>query len=138
MSDVIDEYADKMKFDVFRWLENPENFGMRAICAPEYQLNEYGSYDYTGMGPLCRIYFGSGVFCGEEAVQQFNALAVLMATRREAELYHPVWGTVPAMLTDLQMTQRSRPDYIEYSFTFRATDERGSVPRLPENENLYE
>lgn len=129
-----DEYADKMKFRMFRWLENPENFGLRAVCAPEYQENEYGAYDYTGMGPMCRVYTGSGVFIGEDAVQQFNALAVLMAVREQGELYHPVWGTTTAMLTELEMSQQSRPDYIEYSFTFRETDELGTIPRLPDSE----
>lgn len=132
-----EQYADKMKFRMFRWLENPEHFGIRAVCVPEYQQNEYGSYDYTGIGPVCRIYSGSGVFCGPEAVQQFNALAVLMAVREQGELYHPVWGTTNAMLTELEMTQQSRPDYIEYSFTFREANEDGTIPRLPENEQYY-
>ena len=109
----MDEYADKMKFRMFRWLENPEHFGIRAVCVPEYEENGYGAYDYTGIGPMCRVFTGSGVFCGSEAVQQFNALAVLMAVREQGELYHPVWGTTTAYLTELQMSQRSRPDYIE-------------------------
>ncbi len=128
----MDEYADKMKFRMFRWLENPEQFGIRAVCVPEYEKNEYGAYDYTGISPLCRIFTGSGVFCGDEAVEQFNALAVLMAVREQGELYHPVWGTTTAMLTELEMAQESRPDYIVYSFTFRETDEKGSIPWLPE------
>ena len=33
------------------------------------------------------------------------------------------------------MSQQSRPDYIEYSFTFRGTDEKGGIPRLPELED---
>ena len=132
-----DDYSDKMKFRMFRWLENPEHFGMRAVCSPEYVENDYGAYDYTGMGPLCRVYTGRGVFCGPDAVQQFNGLAVLMAVRERGELYHPVWGTTSAMLTELEMSQNSRPDYIEYSFTFRETDEKGMIPMLPEIENRY-
>ena len=132
-----DEYADKMKFRMFRWLENPEHFGLRAVCTPEYEENEYGAYTYTGIGPLCRVYTGSGVFCGPEAVEQFNALAVLMAVQEQGELYHPVWGTATVMLTHLEMSQQSRPDYIEYSFTFRETDEKGAIPWLPENEKDY-
>ena len=133
----MDEYADKMKFRMFRWLENPEHYGIHAVCVPEYQENEYGGYDYTGIGPLCRTIIGSGVFCGPEAVQQFNALAVLMSLQEQGELYHPVWGTATVYLTELEMSQESRPDYIEYSFKFRETDEKGNVPRLPESENYY-
>lgn len=128
----MDEYADKMKFRMFRWHENPERFGIRAVCVPEYQENEYGSYDYLGLGPMAREFSGGGVFCGEDAVQQFNALAVLLSNRTMGELYHPVWGTTTAYLTELQMTQQSRPDYIEYSFIFRETDEKGGIPVLPE------
>ena len=131
----MDEYADKMKFRMFRWQENPERFGIRAVCVPQYQENEYGSYDYLGLGPMVRVFTGGGVFCGEDAAQQFNALAVLLSNRTEGDLYHPVWGTTTAYLTELQMTQQSRPDYIEYSFTFRETDEKGGIPILPEIEN---
>ena len=81
-----EDYSDKMKFEMFRWLENPEHFGIRQVCAPEYEENGYGAYDYTGMGPMCRVYFGSGVFIGDDAVQQFNGLAVLMAVRKEGVL----------------------------------------------------
>ena len=122
---------DKMKFRMFRWDENPEEFGIEMVLEPLYQINDIGQYDYLGLGPMCRIYTGKGVFAGPNAVQQFNGLQVLMATRVGGELYHPVWGTGNVYLTELKMTQQSRPDYIEYSFTFRETDENGTIPRLP-------
>ena len=121
----------KMKYRMFQWPENPEQFGIRAVVEPEYVENDVGGYDYTGMSPMSRVYTGSGVFMGPDAVEYFNALAVLLATRTGGELYHPVWGTTTACLTDLEMTQQSRPDYIEYSFTFRETDEEGCIPKLP-------
>ena len=122
---------DKMQFRMFRWEQNPEEFGIEMVLEPLYQLNDIGQYDYLGLGPLCRVYTGKGVFTGPEAVQQFNGLQVLMATRVGGELVHPVWGTGNVYLTELKMSQQSRPDYIEYSFTFRETDEKGSIPRLP-------
>ena len=122
---------DKMRFRMFRWNENPEEFGIYMVVEPLYQLDDIGQYDYQGLGPMCRVYTGKGVFTGPEAVQQFNGLQVLMATRVGGELYHPVWGTGNVYLTELKMTQQSRPDYIEYSFTFRETDEKGGIPRLP-------
>ena len=122
---------DKMQFRMFRWEQNPEEFGIEMVLEPLYQLNDIGQYDYLGLGPLCRIYTGKGVFSGPDAVQQFNGLQVLMATRVGGELVHPVWGTGNVYLTELKMSQQSRPDYIEYSFTFRETDEKGSIPRLP-------
>lgn len=127
---------DKMKFRMFRWPDNPEEFGIYMVCQPQYQINDFGQYDYTGMGPLCRVYTGSGVFFGPDAVEWFNALQVLMATRAPGELYHPVWGTSEAVyLTELQMAQESRPDHIKYSFTFREADEKGGIPRLPKYED---
>lgn len=126
--------SNKMKFRMFQWPVNPERFGIRSVCAPEYMENDRGGYDYTGIGPMCRVFTGGGVFCGADAVEMFNALAVIMATRTGGELYHPTWGTTTAILTELKMTQESRPDYIEYSFTFRETDEDGTIPKLPKYE----
>ena len=125
---------DKMHFRMFRWEQNPEEFGIEMVLEPLYQINDIGQYDYLGLGPLCRVYTGKGVFSGPDAVQQFNGLQVLMATRVGGELVHPVWGTGNVYLTELKMSQQSRPDYIEYSFTFRETDEKGSIPRLPGQE----
>ena len=126
---------DKMEFRMFRWEQNPEEFGIQMVLEPQYQLNDIGQYDYTGLGPLCRVYTGRGVFSGPDAIQQFNGLQVLMATRVGGELRHPIWGTDSAYLTELKMSQQSRPDYIEYSFTFRGTDEKGGIPRLPKPED---
>ena len=138
MSEFPNMPKDKMRFQMFQWLENPEEFGIYMVVEPQYQLNSIGQYDYTGLGPMCRIYRGRGVFSGSEAIQQFNALQVLMATRVGGELYHPIWGTGNVYLTELEMTQQSRPEYIEYSFTFRETDEKGSIPMLPELEEKYQ
>ena len=127
---------DKMKYRMFTWPENPEEFGIYMVCEPQYQPNNIGQYEYTDIGPLCRVYTGSGVFFGPDAVEWFNALQVMMATRVPGELVHPVWGTAEvAYLTELRMAQESRPDYIKYSFTFREADEKGSIPKLPEYED---
>ncbi|MBR7179236.1 MAG: DNA circularization N-terminal domain-containing protein [Oscillospiraceae bacterium] len=126
--------GNNMKFRMFQWPVNPERFGIRSVCEPEYKIDSDGDFAYTGIGPMCRVFTGGGVFCGDDAVEMFNALAVIMATRTGGELYHPVWGTATAVLTELQMTQESRPDYIEYAFTFRETDESGTIPRLPQHE----
>ena len=126
-----------MKFMVFTWMKNPEQFQIRSVCEPEYEINSSGKYDYTGIGPLCRIFTGRGVFAGEDANQMYHALQVLQAVRQVGDLYHPIWGTTKAYLTELQMEQESRPQHIVYSFTFREADENGMIPRLPENEILF-
>ena len=123
---------DRMKFRMFTWPDNPEEFGISAHCIPSYVPNSVGGYDYIGLSPMVRVFTGRGVFCGKDANQRFNALAVIMAPGKEGELIHPVWGKTTAYLTDLVMEQESRPEHIVYSFTFRETDETGCIPRLPE------
>lgn len=125
---------DKMKFMMFTWPENPEHFEIYASREPQYIHEEDGSYTFDGLAPFCRVISGSGVFCGEDAVASFNALAVIMAMGRAGELSHPVWGTSNAYLTELTLNQESRPDYVAYSFVFRETDELGTVPKLPDKD----
>ena len=124
---------DKMKYRTFTFPENPETFGIEAVMEPEYAVAEDGTISYTGMGPLCRIISGSGVFQGADAQQNFNALSVIMATAKVGELVHPVWGTMQACLTELVMKQESRENFVAYSFVFREADESGEIPRLPES-----
>ena len=70
---------DRMRFMVFTWDHDPEEFRVEAICEPEYTINDVGRYEYVGLGPLCRVISGRGVFSGPDANQNFNALSVLMA-----------------------------------------------------------
>lgn len=126
-----------MKFMVYTWMKNPEEFCIQSVCEPEYEINSNGKYDYTGIGPLCRIFTGRGVFTGPDANQMFHGLQVLQAVRQVGDLYHPIWGTTKAILTQLQMEQGSRPQHIAYSFVFREADENGYIPRLPESDILF-
>ena len=123
-----------LKFRMFTWPENPETFGIRAVMSPMYTIANDGTISYQGMGPLCRVITGRGVFCGSKAVSNFNALSVIMATGEVGDLVHPQWGTIRAYLTELEMDQESREGYIAYSFTFREADESGGIPQLPEQE----
>ena len=123
---------EAMKYKVFVWPENPETFEISVIRSPQYTISELGDYKYAGLGPLCRVIRGSGVFRGEYAYENFNALQVLMANGVAGELVHPIWGTMSAFLTGLEMKSESRKGYVEYSFTFREADESGSIPALPE------
>lgn len=122
---------DKLKFRTFTWPENPETFCVQAIMEPQYVINADGTIDYTGLGPLCRIITGKGVFRGPRAAEYFNAISVIMATARAGDLVHPVWGTIYAYLIGLTMEQESRDEYIAYTFTFREADESGKIPALP-------
>lgn len=122
-----------MKFMVFTWMKNPEQFLIHSITEPEYEDTNESRYHYTGIGPFCRIFTGKGVFVGEDANRMYNNLQVLQSVRRVGELYHPIWGTTQAILKELRMEQDSRPQHIVYSFTFQEADEDGMVPKLPES-----
>lgn len=126
---------DKLKYKSWTWPENPESFSIEAVREPLYTIGGDGTISYQGLGPMCRIFSGRGVFQGADAVDDFNALAVLMANGTVGELVHPVWGTMKAYLTGLTMGEESREQYIVYSFTFREADESGSIPKLPDTEN---
>lgn len=121
-----------MKFRMFTWPDNPERFEIQAVMEPKYEVDENGVSTFAGLSPLCRIITGGGVFFGEDAHEWFNALQVIMATGSIGELYHPVWGTSSAYLTELKLEHDSRPEYLVYSFTFREANEDGSIPELPE------
>lgn len=123
---------EKMKFRMFTFPENPETFSIAASRTPEYTIADDGTVTYEGLGPLCRVITGSGVFHGEDAVDDLNALAVIMAAGSVGELVHPVWGSIQACLTGLELDQESREDYVAYKFTFREADESGMIPRLPD------
>ena len=121
-----------MKYRTFTWMELPEVLRIRAVRAPEYEIDENGLFHYTGLSPMCRIISGQGVFRGENAYSKFHALQVLLATGTAGELEHSVWGKISCFLTELQMDQDAREGYVAYSFTFREADESGVIPVLPE------
>lgn len=122
---------DRMQFKTFVWPENPETFRIQAVRSPIYTVSQTQDYEYEGLGPMCRIISGSGVFCGEYAVENYNTLQVLMANGTAGELVHPLWGKLSAFLTGLTMEMEGREQYIAYTFTFREADEEGAIPPLP-------
>lgn len=123
---------EKMKFRMFTWPENPEYYSVETLREPRYTEEADGTLTYHSLGPMCRVIRGNGVFCGPEAAEEFNALAVILATGEMGELAHPVWGTVNAYFTELKLEQESRADYVAYSFVFREANQDGSIPPLPE------
>lgn len=107
------DQENTMKYKVFTWPNNPDTFKIRVIREPEYSIDENGRYHYTGLGPLCREFTGTGTFYGTLASQNFNTLQVIMANGTSGELVHPVWGTIDAFLTGLEVIQDARPDHVE-------------------------
>ncbi len=124
---------ERLKFEHFTWPQNPERFQVEACMEPLYTVESDGSVTYRGLGPLCRIIRGSGIFQGSDAVQTFHALAVYMSAKVAGTLTHPEWGRFSCCLVELNMEQDWTPDTVAYSFVFRETDEKGVIPPLPEH-----
>lgn len=121
-----------MKYKTFTWMELPEVLKIRVVRAPEYVIDQDGKFNYTGLSPMCRIISGHGVFRGKYAYEYFNALQVMLATGTAGDLEHSTWGKISCFLTEVEMDQDCRDDYVEYSFVFREADESGVIPALPE------
>lgn len=125
-----------MKYKTFVWTELPEVFRIRGVRVPEYEIDANGKCNYTGLGPLCRIISGEGVFRGKYAYENFNALQVMLANGTAGDLEHSTWGKISCFLTEVEMGQDAREGYVSYAFTFREADESGMIPALPEEKTM--
>lgn len=118
---------DKLTFKDFVWPRNPEHY--RVSRSWELAYNEADDPPtLLGVSGLKRVVTGSGVFSGETAYDDFKALAELSESSEIGWLEHPVWGKMRAFLTQLEMTQEPRENYVAYSFTFVDGEETGLTP----------
>ena len=120
---------DKLTYKDFVWPRNPEKYRQQYLRKPTYGEDEEGNTVFQGLGALKHTITGSGAFTGTDAWASFQQLADLCGDPLAGDLTHPVWGTVSAFLTELQMDQEPRENYVAYSFTFQAADENGDIPQ---------
>lgn len=120
---------DKLRFKGYIWPQNPEIYRQSFVREPVYVKDEEGNVSFEGLGPLKRVVTGSGAFFGETAYEDFKELAALCDAPTAGALVHPAWGTVTAFLTELEMTQEPRADYVAYQFTFHGADADGNIPQ---------
>jgi prophage DNA circulation protein len=120
---------EKMTFKKFTWPRNPEVYNQSWEREPVYEKNEADEMAFTGMGPKKLTITGSGCFSGDTAYADFKKLAALMEEATTGSLVHPVWGTMTAYLTGLELTQEPRENYVAYRFTFREADSQGAIPK---------
>lgn len=119
----------KMTYRGWAWPENPEKMEQTYLREPVYVQNEQKVWIFSGMGPLKRTIRGEGSFYGSNAYSDFKALALLFANNTVGELIHPVWGTVKAYFTELEMIMEPRENEVSYRFTFREADENDAIPK---------
>lgn len=120
---------DKLVFKDFTWPQNPEYFRQSFVREPIYIRVEDGEPVFSGMGPLKRTITGSGSFLGPSAYTDFQKLINLCNAKEAGMLKHPIWGNVNVYLTELEMAQEPRADYVAYSFKFQEADTNGAIPK---------
>lgn len=116
---------DHLVYKGFTFPRNPSIYRQSYTRKPLFAEDETGRTVFIGLGGLKHIITGSGVFSGETAYEDFSQLAALCNQVLAGPLVHPVWGTVSAFLTELEMEQESRENYVAYSFTFQVADGNG-------------
>lgn len=119
---------EKMTFKTFVWPQNPHTYQETYTRSPIYIQNDLGYTVYDSMGPMKRTITGKGVFFGDTAFADFQALAKLFAEDSTGTLIHPVWGNRNVWFTSLELTQEPKANYVSYSFTFREADGDGVIP----------
>lgn len=119
----------KMSFKGVDWPRNPDHYCQEYLREPVYSKDSSNNTVFTGMGPLKLTVTGSGAFFGTNAYDNFKVLSNLFSQSTVGALYHPVWGTVQAFFTKLELTQEPKPDYVAYSFEFKGADEKGAIPQ---------
>ena len=119
----------KMSYKGWAWPQNPEKYEEFYLREPVYAKNSQKVWVFQGMGPRKLTVKGEGVFCGEDAFSDFKALSALFSNEGSGELVHPVWGSMQAYFTELEMTQEPRENEISYRFTFREADADNTIPK---------
>lgn len=120
---------EKLSYKGWVWPENPEKYEQSYLHEPVHTKNSKDVWVFGGLGPLKRTVKGEGVFGGNTAFADFKALAALFANAASGELVHPVWGSMRAYFTELEMTQEPRENEVSYRFTFVEADANDAIPK---------
>lgn len=119
---------DKMTFQTFSWPENPEKLQHTYEREPVYTKDGDGNRVFAEMGAGTLVIQGSGVFWGENACSDFGKLIALFEAGSCGILHDPTWGDCNAYLTELELTQEPRSEYVAYRFTFTRANANGEIP----------
>lgn len=114
-----------MTFKTFAWRQDPDTYREVLERDPQYLTGSV----FSGMGPLKRTITGEGVFFGDSAYSDYQALAKLFEDSTAGTLKHPVFGEKTVYFTGLELLQEPKPQCVAYSFTFRGADDNGTIPK---------
>ena len=108
----------RMRFGSFVWPNNPRTYTISCKRQTAVHKVPMGGFVVQDLGRTATVMKGEGEFFGADAYSTFlELLAVFQKGGREM-LVHPVWQTAGAYLTELELTQEPRDDYVAYRFTF--------------------
>lgn len=108
-----------MRYKDYVWPHNPKTCEMtykRSIA--EIKL-PFGGWVMQDMGKTGRVLSGEGEFVGENAYEQFRALAAVFDRGGAGVLMHPVWQMTNALFSSLTLAEEPRENYVRYYFEFR-------------------
>lgn len=107
-----------MKYKSFTWPHNPRTYTIEYKRVMGNHKVPFGRYHLQDLGLTRRVMKGEGEFVGEDAYDQFKALATVFYSGGPGVLVHPVWQTANAYFVELSLAQEPRKDYVKYTFTF--------------------
>ena len=120
---------EKLIYKSFIWPINPDTYQESWSREGVYRKNEAQEDVFIGMNmKKCRI-TGTGVFLGDSAVADYQALEKLFAEVSPGNLEHPVFGIRYCYFTGFEMTQPPAENCIHYKFTFELADTNGILPK---------
>ena len=118
---------DSLIYKSFVWPHNPHTYKEEYVREAKYYTEDGIKY-FDSMGPVKQVITGSGVFFGENAVRDFQALAELFDQEEAGNLQHPLWGIRYCYFTGLELTQEPKDNYVSYRFEFTVAWTNGVIP----------
>lgn len=107
-----------MRYKTFIWPHNPRVYSIEYKRKMAVNKVPFGRYYLQDLGITRRVMRGEGEFVGDQAYDQFQALASLFYENTPGTLVHPLWQTASAYFVGLSLAQEPRADYVKYTFEF--------------------
>lgn len=108
----------RMRFGSFVWPNNPRTYTISCKRQTAVHKVPMGGFVVQDLGRTATVMKGEGEFFGADAYSTFLELLAVFQKGGRGTLVHPVWQTAGAYLTELELTQEPRDDYVAYRFTF--------------------
>lgn len=107
-----------MKYGDYVWPHNPET--LRVACKRNVQelKSPFSGSVMQDYGVQKRVIEGEGTFYGEDCIQQFQQLSVVLGQQKSAVLALPNLPPFLARFVLLEMIGAPEPDLVRYRFEF--------------------